>query len=87
MTVKDLKPNAVVRGALFPEAVKVIAVVPMGNSVKLIGEGMVSGKVHPIQDPAQYDWQPDVKVEHYRLVADVTAHADEQRGTGEQRTS
>ncbi|NLF18126.1 MAG: DEAD/DEAH box helicase family protein, partial [Lentisphaerae bacterium] len=54
MTVKDLKPNAVVRGALFPEAVKVIAVVPMGDSVKLIGEGMVSGKVHqPVLTPDQ----------------------------------
>jgi superfamily II DNA or RNA helicase len=54
MTVKDLKPNTVVRGTLFPEPVKVIAVVPMGDSVKLIGEGMVSGKVHqPVLTPDQ----------------------------------
>jgi superfamily II DNA or RNA helicase len=54
MTVKDLKPNTVVRGTLFPEPVKVIAVVPVGDSVKLIGEGMVSGKVHqPVLTPDQ----------------------------------
>lgn len=41
-----LKPNHIVTGPLLPEPVKIIALVPMGDSVKLIGEGMHSGKVH-----------------------------------------
>jgi SNF2 family DNA or RNA helicase len=42
----ELKPNHIVTGPLLPEPVKIIALVPMGDSVKLIGEGMHSGKVH-----------------------------------------
>ena len=39
---------------MFPEPVKVIRVVPMGNSVKLVGQGMSTGFVHqPILTPAQ----------------------------------
>jgi len=54
MIDSELKPNIVVRGAFFPEPVKVIAVVPMGDSVKLIGEGLNSGKVHqPMLTPDQ----------------------------------
>ena len=54
MTTADLKPNVVVRGALFPEPVKVITVIPMGGSVKLIGEGLKTGKVHqPVLTPDQ----------------------------------
>ena len=41
-----LRPNHIVRSSLLPEPVKVIALVPMGDSIKLIGEGMHSGKVH-----------------------------------------
>ncbi len=54
MTQIDIQPNTLVRGAIFPELVKVIAIVPMGDSVKLICEGMSSGKVHqPILTPEQ----------------------------------
>ncbi|MBN2034421.1 MAG: DUF3883 domain-containing protein [Deltaproteobacteria bacterium] len=42
----ELKPNHIVTGPLLPEPVKIIAVVPMGESIKLVGEGMHSGKVH-----------------------------------------
>lgn len=42
----DLKPNHIVTGPIFPEPVKIISIVPMGDSVKLIGEGIHSGKVH-----------------------------------------
>lgn len=53
--VEMLKPGVIVRGAIFPEPVKVIATVPMGDSIKLIGEGLVSGKVHqPVLHPDQF---------------------------------
>jgi hypothetical protein len=41
----ELKPNLVVRGSILPEPIKVIATVPMGDSLKLIGEGLNPGKV------------------------------------------
>jgi superfamily II DNA or RNA helicase len=46
MDAPELKPNHIVRGAIFPEPVKIIASVPVGDSIKLIGEGMQSGRVH-----------------------------------------
>src|SRR5207253_1225397 len=46
MIVDQLKPNAVVRGSIFPEPVQVIMVVPMGESIKLIGKGLKTGLVH-----------------------------------------
>ena len=54
MNPQDLKPNIVVRGPMFPEPVKIIRVVPMGGSIKLVGQGMTTGLVHqPILSPAQ----------------------------------
>ncbi|MBN2536460.1 MAG: DUF3883 domain-containing protein [Spirochaetales bacterium] len=41
-----LIPDALIHGSIFPELVKIISVVPVGDSVKLICEGMNSGKVH-----------------------------------------
>ena len=41
-----LKPNVILRGPIFSEPVQVITSVPMGDSVKLIGKGLVTGKVH-----------------------------------------
>ena len=46
MDVSDLKPSVIVTGAIFPEPVHVITVVPLGDSVKLIGKGLNSGQVH-----------------------------------------
>jgi superfamily II DNA or RNA helicase len=46
MNPLDIKPDTLLRGPVFPELVKVITIVPMGDSVKLICEGMSSGKVH-----------------------------------------
>lgn len=49
-----LKPNTIVRGPIFPEAVQVISTVPMGDSVKLIGKGLSTGQVYePILDANQ----------------------------------
>ena len=54
MHLDQLKPNIIVRGAIFPEPVQVIVVIPMGESVKLIGKGLTSGKVHePILNAEQ----------------------------------
>ena len=54
MNAEDLRPNIIVRGPMFPEPVKVIRVVPMGGSLKLVGQGMTTGLVHqPILSPAQ----------------------------------
>lgn len=54
MRLDQLKTNIIVRGAIFPEPVQVIVVVPMGEAVKLIGKGLTSGKVHePILNAEQ----------------------------------
>src|SRR4051794_10189624 len=54
MLGETLRPNAVVRGALFPEPVQVILVEPRDGSVKLIGKGLNTGKVYePILTAAQ----------------------------------
>src|SRR5207245_2748382 len=42
----DLKPNSIVRGSILPEPVKVLSIIQLGDSVKLIGEGLNTGKVH-----------------------------------------
>lgn len=54
MQLDQLKPNVTVRGAIFPEPVQVIVVVPMGSSVKLVGKGLTSNKVYePILNAEQ----------------------------------
>ncbi len=54
MLADQLRPNVVVRGPIFPEPVRVIVAMPMGESVKLIGAGMRTGQVHePILSPEQ----------------------------------
>jgi len=53
--IKDnIKPNSIIYGPLFNEQIKVITVIPVGNSIKLIGEGMESGQVYkPILNDEQ----------------------------------
>ena len=46
MPVVDLKPNSIVRGSILPEPIKLISITQLGDSVKLIGEGLTTGKVH-----------------------------------------
>ncbi|MGM0490550.1 MAG: hypothetical protein ACQESR_27815, partial [Planctomycetota bacterium] len=54
MTDKVPKQGSIVRGTLFPEPVQVIACVPLGESIKLVGKGLESGQVYePILDAAQ----------------------------------
>ncbi len=51
-----IQPGDIIRGDIFPEPVKVITVIPMGDSIKIVGEGMNSGKVHqPVLTQAQID--------------------------------
>jgi|GEM_PF-1346480 len=61
----ELKPNHVVTGPLLPEPVKIIAPVRMGDSVKLTGEGMHSGKVHQpvltVSQIAELEVSPEVR--------------------------
>ena len=46
MDAPELKPNHIVRGAIFPEPVKILTIVPLGEAIKLIGEGLETGRVH-----------------------------------------
>ena len=46
MNKEDLKADLVVTGPLFPEPVKIITVTPMGDSIRLIGQGLKSNQVH-----------------------------------------
>lgn len=50
----QLRQNVIVRGPLFPEPVQVIAILPMGNSLKLIGTGVNTNQTYqPILDDTQ----------------------------------
>src|SRR5262245_60438796 len=46
MDAPQLKPNHIVRGAIFPEPVKILTTISLGNAIKLIGEGIETGRVH-----------------------------------------
>ena len=49
-----LKQNSIVKGSIFPEHVKVILVIPMGDVIKLIGKGLETGQVYePILNSEQ----------------------------------
>src|SRR5580704_13829244 len=50
----SLQPGSIVRGPTLPEAVEVLAVVPLGDSLKVIGRGLSTGLTHdPVLTPAQ----------------------------------
>ena len=54
MTVDEIHVGSVITGPLLPEPVEVLAVVPLGESVKLIGKGCKTGLVHePVLTRAQ----------------------------------
>ena len=46
MNIDQLKPNLVIRGALFPEPVQVITTILLGKSVKVIGQGLQTNQVY-----------------------------------------
>lgn len=54
MILSELASGQVVHGSLFPEPVKVIALIQLGSSVKLIGQGLRTNQVHErVLDAAQ----------------------------------
>ena len=46
MKPDEIKANIILRSAIFPEPVKVLASIPMGNFIKIMGEGIQTGKIH-----------------------------------------
>jgi hypothetical protein len=46
MLVNQLKSGVILCGPSFPEPVQVILVTPLGQSIKLIGKGLTTGKRH-----------------------------------------
>jgi SNF2 family DNA or RNA helicase len=54
MDPSQIKPDMIVHGSIFPEPIRVITIIQMGDSIKIVGEGMVTGKIHkPILTKAQ----------------------------------
>lgn len=54
MSPPNLRPGSIVRGPTLPEAVEVLALVPLGDSVKIIGRGLQTGLTHdPVLTPDQ----------------------------------
>src|SRR5436309_15381340 len=53
-SANSLRPGSVVRGPTLPEPVEVLAVVPLGDSLKVIGRGLNTGLTHdPVLTPEQ----------------------------------
>ena len=49
-----IQPGSIVRGPTLPEPIEVLATVPMGDSLKVIGRGTQTGMTHdPVLTPAQ----------------------------------
>jgi len=46
MKIDELKPDLIVKGSIFPEPVKIIVITPVGDSIKLVGQGVETNKVH-----------------------------------------
>src|SRR5437764_852493 len=54
MTNDEVRVGTVITGPLLPEPIEVLAVVPLGDSVKLIAKGLKTGLVRdPVLTPAQ----------------------------------
>src|SRR5947207_2408234 len=65
MDIESIRVGTVVAGPLWPEPLEVLAIVPMGKSVKLVGKGLKTGQVHdPVLNEAQLallEATPDVQ--------------------------
>ncbi|MEK6262990.1 MAG: DEAD/DEAH box helicase, partial [Planctomycetota bacterium] len=54
MSNQAIRAGSIVRGPTLPEAVEVLALVPMGDSLKVIGRGLKSGLTYdPVLSPQQ----------------------------------
>ena len=64
MHVDQLKPNAIVHGPLFSEPIQVITVTPLGESVKLVGQGLNTGRTYrpilTLEQLATLEASPDI---------------------------
>ena len=50
----NIQPGSIVRGPTLPEPIEVLATVPMGDSLKVIGRGTRTGMTHnPVLNPQQ----------------------------------
>ncbi|KUK94207.1 MAG: Helicase domain protein [Methanothrix harundinacea] len=50
----DLGPNTIVEGPIFPEPIEISMTVPLGESVKIIGRGLRTGRFYdPVLSPEQ----------------------------------
>lgn len=76
MPAETLRPNAILRGPVFPEPVQVIVVTPRGESFQIIGRGLQSNQVYDrILSPVQVallQFSPEVEPfdgnpRHFRL--------------------
>lgn len=49
-----IRPGSIIRGPTLPEPVEVLALVPLGSSLKVIGRGLKTGLTHdPVLNPEQ----------------------------------
>ena len=46
MSIEQLKQGTIIRGNILPEPVQVIAIVPMGDAVKILGKGLKTNQFH-----------------------------------------
>ena len=54
MTASIIQVGSIVSGPTLPEPIEVLATVPMGDSLKVIGRGRTTGMTHdPVLTPAQ----------------------------------
>ncbi|MDX1967014.1 MAG: SNF2-related protein, partial [Planctomycetaceae bacterium] len=54
MSTPHIRAGSIIRGPTLPEAVEVLAVIPLGTSQKLIGRGLKSNQTYdPVLSPAQ----------------------------------
>lgn len=54
MHIVDLKPGITIRGASLPEPIQVVALIPLGDAVQVMGRGLDSGRFHdPVLTAAQ----------------------------------
>jgi len=54
MNTDEIQVGSVITGPLLPEPVEVLAIVPLGDSIKLIGKGCKTGLVRdPVLSPSQ----------------------------------
>ena len=52
--INSIKPGSLVSGPTLPERIEVLAVVPMGQSLKVIGRGLKSGLTYdPVLNASQ----------------------------------